>query len=125
MRPRNRITAGLSFLGWFSAEFVRANAVVLREVLTPGHSVEPAIVLVSLRSRSRIEIASLMSLLSLTPGTLALNLTTGSRSPELTVHGMHAADPETLRASVRELEDRLLACLRTPADEHQDEEETP
>ncbi|MEJ8279237.1 Na+/H+ antiporter subunit E [Pseudonocardia spirodelae] len=109
-RPR----AAAGFLVWFTGEFFRANAVVLREVLTPGHAIDPAVVRVRLRSRSAVELATIMSLLSLTPGTLALDLTTGSRSPVLTVHGMHASDPEQLRASVHEMEDRLLAFLRRP-----------
>ncbi|BBG00613.1 MULTISPECIES: Na+/H+ antiporter subunit E [Pseudonocardia] len=115
-----RPAAAAHFLVWFTGEFFRANAVVLREVLTPGHTIDPAIVRVRLRSRSMVEIASIMSLISLTPGTLALNLTTGSRSPELIVHGMHATDPEQLRASVQEMEDRLLAFLRRPAPEEDD-----
>lgn len=109
--------AAVVFLFWFTAEFFRANAVVLREVLTPGHSIDPAVVTVRLRSRSMVELATLMSLISLTPGTLALNLTTGSHGPVLVVHGMHAADPEALRADVREMEDRLLAFLRRPVPE--------
>lgn len=112
-----RPAATVRFLVWFTGEFFRANAVVLREVLTPGHGIDPAVVRVRLRSRSMAEIATIMSLISLTPGTLALNLTTGSRSPVLTVHGMHAADPEQLRASVQEMENRLLAFLRRPAPE--------
>ncbi|MEU6697298.1 Na+/H+ antiporter subunit E [Pseudonocardia sp. NPDC046786] len=111
----SRLLASAHFLVWFTGEFFRANAVVLREVLTPGHGIDPAVIRVRLRSRSMVEIATIMALISLTPGTLALNLTTASRGPLLTVHGMHASDPEQLRASVQEMEDRLLACLRRPA----------
>ena len=111
----SRLLASAHFLVWFTGEFLRANAIVLREVLTSGHGIDPAVIRVRLRSRSMVEIATIMVLICLTPGTLALNLTTGSRDPLLTVHGMHASDPEQLRARVQEMEDRLLACLRRPA----------
>ncbi|MEV1291845.1 Na+/H+ antiporter subunit E [Pseudonocardia sp. NPDC049635] len=117
----SRLLATVHFLIWFTGEFLRANAVVLREVLTPGHSIDPAVVRIRLRSRSMVELASIMSLISLTPGTLALNLATGSGAPVLTVHGMHASDPEELRTSVQEMEDRLLTCLRRPSPEEDDE----
>ena len=90
--------------------FLRANYEVAKEILTPGSDLVPAIVEVPLRSRTEFEIASYMSLISLTPGTVALALSE-DRS-RLAVHGMHAADPDRFRADLRALEAQMLAAWR-------------
>ncbi len=99
-----------SFALWFTGEFLRANVVVVREIMTPGHGVAPAIVEVPLRCRTPLEIASMASLMTLTPGTLALSL--HEDPPRLTLHGMHADDVDAFRRQIHDLEDRLLAALR-------------
>lgn len=103
-----------AFAVWFTAEFLRANAVVAWEILTPGHGVAPAIVTLPLRSRTPFEIASMICLVTLTPGTLALNLR--GDPPALAVHGMHASDVEAFRTRLRDLEDRMLTAIR-PVDD--------
>lgn len=100
-----------SFLAWFTAEFLRANAVVIRDILSPGDRIDPAIVEIPLRSRTALELATTTSLVTLTPGTLALSLTHGD-PVRLCVHGMHAPDTAAFRAELHELEERLLAALR-------------
>ena len=91
--------------------FLRANYQVAREIVTPGDGLAPAIVEVPLRSRTRFEIASYISLVSLSPGTVALALSE-DRS-RLAVHGMHAGDPEHFRADLRALEEQMLAAWRS------------
>ncbi|MGY1709351.1 Na+/H+ antiporter subunit E [Geodermatophilus sp. SYSU D00758] len=109
---RTLIRAGriATFAGAYLLRFLRANYEVAREIVTPGTGLAPAIVEVPLRSRSRFEIASYTSLVTLTPGTMALALSAdGSR---LTVHGMHAGDVECFRADLRALEEQMLAAWR-------------
>jgi multicomponent Na+:H+ antiporter subunit E len=110
-RAARRGYALVSFTVWFGWQFLRANAVVVREILSPGDTVEPAIVEVPLRSRTPLEIASMTSLITLIPGTLALSLNEGD-PPRIAVHGMHAADVDAFRARIHELETRILAVLR-------------
>ncbi len=99
-----------SFTGWFGWQFLKANAVVAREILTPGQGLAPVVVEIELRCRTQLEIASIIALITLTPGTMALVLR--EEPTRLAVHGMHAADVEAFRAGLRELEDRLLGALR-------------
>ncbi len=99
-----------SFAAAYLVRFLRANYEVAREIVTPGDGLAPAVVEVPLRSRTPFEIASYMSLVSLTPGTVALALSE-DRS-RLVVHGMHAGDPEHFRADLRELEEQMLAAWR-------------
>lgn len=99
-----------AFAGAYLLQFLRANYDVAREIVTPGDGLAPAIVEVPLRSRTPFEIASYMSLVSLTPGTVALALSE-DRS-RLAVHGMHAGDPDHFRADLRALEEQMLAAWR-------------
>ncbi|HZG88777.1 MAG TPA: Na+/H+ antiporter subunit E [Pseudonocardia sp.] len=109
-RAARRARRIVAFAGWFGWQFLRANAVVAREILTPGQGLAPVIVEIELRCRTPLEIASTIALITLTPGTMALTLR--EDPPRLAVHGMHAADVEAFRAGLHELEDRLLAALR-------------
>lgn len=97
-------------MGYFSLLFLRANLAVAWEIVTPGSGLAPAVVRLPLRSRSPLEIVSLTHLISLTPGTLVLEVATAP--PVLLVHGMHAGDPAVFLAALGGLEDRLLAVLR-------------
>ena len=99
-----------AFAASYLLRFLRANYEVAKEIVTPGNGLAPAIVEVPLRSRTPFEIASYMSLVSLTPGTVALALSE-DRS-RLAVHGMHAGDPEHLRADLCALEEQMLAAWR-------------
>ncbi len=99
-----------AFSAAYLLRFLRANYEVAREVVTPGNGLAPAVVEVPLLSRSPFEIASFMSLVTLTPGTMALELS-DDRS-RLTVHGMHVLDPEAFRADLRALEERMLRAWR-------------
>ncbi|ADB75548.1 Na+/H+ antiporter subunit E [Geodermatophilus obscurus] len=100
-----------AFAGNYLLRFLRANYEVAKEIVTPGDGLAPAIVEVPLRSRTRFEIASYISLVSLSPGTVALALSE-DRS-RLAVHGMHAGDPEHFRADLRALEEQMLAAWRS------------
>jgi multicomponent Na+:H+ antiporter subunit E len=103
----------VSFMLYFGWEFLLANLAVLREILTPGTGTTPAVIGVRLRASSRMEMVSLANLITLTPGTLALEIV--ADPPILYVHGMFVHDPERFLADLRRLEDRMLAALR-PAD---------
>lgn len=107
-----RILRVVSFVGFYLVWFLRANLVVATEIVTPGNTISPAIVEVRLRSRTRFEISAFMSLVSLTPGTLAIALSDDRE--RLAVHGMHADDVDGFVRGLRTLEDRMLAAWRPP-----------
>ena len=88
---------------------VRANIVVAREVLSPRSGLAPGIVVLPLRSRTWVEIATITNLISLTPGTLIVGVRRDP--PTLMVHGMHAADADRFRAELHDLEERMLAAV--------------
>ena len=84
---------------------------VVWDVLTPRHLSRPAIVVVPLDARTDLEIAVLANLVSLTPGTLSLEVS-DDRSA-LYVHGMFVDDPDAFRREIKDgAERRVLEALR-------------
>jgi multicomponent Na+:H+ antiporter subunit E len=105
-----RLAALIALAAWASGAIVRASLMVARDVIAPSPRVVPGVVIVPLRSRTPLETAVVSGLIILTPGTMTVTIRPDER--ELWVHGMYAADPEALRAELRELEGRVLRALR-------------
>jgi multicomponent Na+:H+ antiporter subunit E len=102
-------------LGLFVAflwEMVRANLSVARTVLfKPRDGIRPAFLAIPLEARTDAEIALLANLITLTPGTLSLDVS-ADRSV-LYIHTLDVEDIEALRTEIkRSLERRLLEVTR-------------
>jgi multicomponent Na+:H+ antiporter subunit E len=79
--------------------------------VTPGHISRPGIVGIPLSARSDLEILLVANLISLTPGTLSINLSEDRRI--LYVHVMFLDDPAHFRESIKDgLERRVLEVTR-------------
>jgi multicomponent Na+:H+ antiporter subunit E len=98
------------FAVYFGGQMLRANLTVLWEILRPRRQAAPAILAVPLASRTRREVVTMANLVTLTPGTLTLEVVLDP--PTLYVHGMFASDPERFLADLLSLEARLLTALR-------------
>lgn len=100
----------LGFGAYFGWQFLVANAEVLWEIITPRSRSAPAVIAVPMQSRTSREMVTIANLVTLTPGTLALEL--ALEPPILYVHGMFVHDPEEFIDGLRTLERRMLAALR-------------
>lgn len=87
---------GLYFL-W---ELIQSNARVALEVLTPGHQMSPAIVAVPLDLRSELGILLLANVITLTPGTLSLDVSIDQKV--LYVHAMYVEDVDIFRQEIKQ-----------------------
>ncbi|MFQ3630236.1 Na+/H+ antiporter subunit E [Roseiflexus sp.] len=88
-------------------EIILANLNVARVVLlTPKEQIKPGIVAIPLDIRSDAEITMLANLITLTPGTLSLDVA-DDRSC-LYVHAIDIGDPERFRRGVKEGFERLV-----------------
>lgn len=95
----------------FLYDLVVSSVRVARDVVRPFPRNTPGIVAVPLRAETETEILLVSSLVTLTPGSLSLDLSPDGRT--LYVHGMFVEDPEDLRREVREvLETAVLEALR-------------
>ncbi|MFV2019776.1 Na+/H+ antiporter subunit E [Micromonospora sp. LOL_023] len=109
-RAVRRIARVVRFVAYFGFRLVVANLVVAREIVTPGSGLSPGIVEFRLRTRTRTEVVLMALAVGLTPGTLTVAIR--QQPPTLFVHGMHAEDPQTFRAELARLQDRLLPAVR-------------
>lgn len=97
---------------FFVWELFKANMRVAYDVLTPRHRMRPGVVAVPLDVETDTEITTLANLITLTPGTLSLDISTDRRV--LYIHAMYIDDdPEELRRSIkRGFERRVLEVFR-------------
>ncbi len=95
-----RVPRVLRFTLYFVVMLVQANLRVTREVLTPDFRARPAIVAVPLDIRDEVAITTLANLITLTPGTLSLDVSTDRRV--LYVHAMFVTDVEAFRLEIKE-----------------------
>jgi multicomponent Na+:H+ antiporter subunit E len=106
-----RVGQGLRFTGFFLRELVVATARISYDVLTPTPYMKPAVIGVPLDVETDAEIALLAIVVTLTPGSLALDVSSDRKT--LYVHAMYVTDPEALRRDIkRGFERRILELLR-------------
>lgn len=99
------------FLAFYLMEVVLSNLRVAHDALTPTHHMRPGMVAIPLDAKTDFEIMLLANLITMTPGTVSLDVSTDRKT--LYVHAMYIEDPEKLRKSVKsQLEYRVLQLLR-------------
>lgn len=84
----------------FIYELFVSSLSVAKDVLTPGQNSKPALLEVPISVTTDLQIALLSNLVSLTPGTLTLDVSEDRKT--LYVHAMFASDPEQIRWRIRE-----------------------
>lgn len=91
---------------FFIYELVMSSLRVAWDVMTPGDSSTPAILEMPLDVSSDIEILLVTNLISLTPGTLSLDVSDDRKT--LTFHAMYADDPQAVIDDLRNGMERLV-----------------
>lgn len=101
----------VSFFLFFLWEVVKANLQVAYEVITPQNNMKPGIVKIPLDAKTDIEITLLANLITLTPGTLSLDVSEDKKV--LYVHSMYVHDKQAFINDIKNgFERRLLSILR-------------
>jgi multicomponent Na+:H+ antiporter subunit E len=101
----------LGFIGYYLWELVKSNAIIAYDVLTPTHHMKPGVIGIPIEAKTDLEITALANLITMTPGTLSLDISPDRKT--LYVHAMYIHDPEELRRDIKEnFEPRVLALLR-------------
>jgi multicomponent Na+:H+ antiporter subunit E len=100
----------LVFVGFFLVEIALANLKVAWEVITPGYDMEAGIVRVPTTTRTPLEVTVLANLITMTPGTLTLEV--DLETYDLYVHGLYVHDVEEFRASIARIERFMLKAMR-------------
>ncbi|MDF9795829.1 multicomponent Na+:H+ antiporter subunit E [Catalinimonas alkaloidigena] len=94
---------------FFIKELIVANLRVSYEVLTPRNNLKPAVISVPLAIDTELEIMILANMITLTPGTLSIDVAEDHR--HLYVHTLYTeGDLETFRRNIKQgFEKKLLA----------------
>ena len=101
----------LGLVLFFAKELGVSSLRVVSYVFLPASRYHPGILALPLDAKTDVEITLLANLISLTPGSLSLDLS-DDRST-LFVHCMDVRDPDALRAELKEgMERRVLEMLR-------------
>ncbi len=101
----------LAFVVFYGWEVLLSNLRVTHDVVTPTDYARPGIIAVPIRARTDFELFLLGNLITMTPGTLSLDVSTDRTT--LYVHAMFAQDPDQVRREITEnLERRVLRLIR-------------
>lgn len=90
-----KISLVLGLLGVFLLDMLRANIRMAILILSPRMKLRPAVVAVPLVLKSKSAIVLLINLITLTPGTLSLDITTDQSV--MFVHTVYLEDPEQFK----------------------------
>ena len=96
----------ISFSMYFLKILVKANLQVAGEICTPGFQMAPAIIRYDVADLTGVQITSLANAITLTPGTLSVDVSPDSN--HLYVHCMYASDRDEAIAGLDELRNRMM-----------------
>ncbi len=100
----------LRFIIFYLKELILANFRVAVAVLSPQMNMTPAVIAVPLKASSELAITLLSNLITLTPGSLTLDLS--SDQTVMYIHTMHAEDVDKVRTDIKILEARVLEVVQ-------------
>ena len=92
---------------FYIKEVVLSNLKVAYDVITPNYFMKPAFIELDLEGMSDRQILFAANLITMTPGTLSLDVC--DETKKLKIHSMYVDDPD---AEVRELETKILRRIR-------------
>ena len=101
-----RVLLAVRLGAYFLYELTVSSLQVAWDVLTPGHRSRPGIIAVPLDIEDPMQITVLANLISLTPGSLSLDVSPDGRT--LYVHEMFVDDPDETRRRIKEGFERLV-----------------
>lgn len=104
-----RVVQALGLLLFFVKELAKANVRVAYEVITPTLYARPGVVAVPLDIQSDGAITLLANLVTLTPGTLCLDVSTDRRV--MYIHTMYVDDVEKFRREIKQGFERRIQEL--------------
>jgi multicomponent Na+:H+ antiporter subunit E len=106
-----KLPAMIAFFFYFVWEFLIANFYVFYDIVTLKHHMNPAIVAVPLTVNTEMEITIFANLITLTPGTLSLDVSNDKKV--IYVHTMYLKNKEQFISELKNgLEKKLLYLMR-------------
>lgn len=99
------------FLLYYLGQLVLSNFRVAYDVVTPKRHMRPGVIAIPLDAKTDLEITLFANFVTMTPGTLALDVSEDRKV--LYIHAMFIDDPDALRKEIKDgFERPLLELLR-------------
>lgn len=106
-----KLPMSIGFIVFIIYQLILSNLRVAYDVITPGPNRSPAVIGVPLDAETDAEISLLANLITLTPGTLSLDVSEDRKT--LYIHAMFADDAESFCREIKQgFERRVLELLR-------------
>ncbi|MGJ1205759.1 Na+/H+ antiporter subunit E [Sphingobacterium lactis] len=106
-----RVPKIISFFFFFLFEMIKANIQVAYDVITPKYFFKPGIIRYPINAQTDFEINILSTFISLTPGTLIIDISDDRKA--IYIHVMYLKDEEQFIRSLKTgVERKLLEILR-------------
>jgi multicomponent Na+:H+ antiporter subunit E len=106
-----RVPKIIHFILYFFIDMLRANWEVAKDVMTPNYKTTPGIVQYTMNANTDFEVTMLCNIISLTPGTLILDVSEDKKT--VYIHVMYLRDKEKFITRMRNgTEKKLLEILR-------------
>jgi multicomponent Na+:H+ antiporter subunit E len=90
----------ITFVGHFLVELVKANLRMAYHVLAPLDKMKPGVIGIPLDITTDAQITMLANMITLTPGTLSLDVSTDRKV--IYVHNVYVTSPEEFRREIKE-----------------------
>jgi len=101
----------VGFMFFYLYELIKSNLIIAWDVVTPRDYMKPGVIAVPLEAKTDLEITMLANLITMTPGTLSIDVSADRKT--LYVHALYIENPDELRREIKdELEARVLEILR-------------
>lgn len=102
-----RLFRFIEFILFYTKEVFSSNLRVAYDVLTPKLHMHPGFVAVPIDALNDRQTAVMANLITMTPGTLSVDVSSDHRT--LYVHVMFLKDPDALRAEIKQNYERRIA----------------
>lgn len=106
----NRVPKIIGFVFYFLGEMLKANIQVAYDVITPKYFFKPGIVRFPLAATSDLEINLISMFISLTPGTILLDVSEDKKW--IFIHVMYLDSREKFISRMKYSEERILEIVR-------------
>lgn len=88
------------FILFYLKEMVKANFHLAYDILSPKMRIRPGIVKINIRAKSDNHILALFNLITMTPGSLCIDISDDRKS--IYVHGMYVKDRDSFESEIKE-----------------------
>jgi multicomponent Na+:H+ antiporter subunit E len=106
-----RIYRGIKFILFYLMQLIKANMIIAKDILSKNPNITPGFIEIEIEAKRDSEILALVNLISMTPGTLCLDISEDKKY--IYVHDMYLKDIASAKQNIKNgLEKKILEITR-------------